>query len=183
MKIRFGSTGNGKSRALLLGFVAFLIGFCCWYFQLLLSWSHRSILSSRLSNETSAKVKDYCGLSYDDYRCSVLSRTPNISEYCLNDAQITGVRLLPFLLFVLELCLIHDLFSVSEVFIRFFLYALGVTSIFIFAVITILIYHDTCANLHVIMFLFLMSGILFLLAIRDMNVHDERRRHLAADNG
>jgi hypothetical protein len=130
---------------------------------------------------TSAKVNKYCGLPYDDYRCSVLSMTPNISEYCLNDAQITGARLLPLLLFVLELCLIHELFSLSEDCIRFFLYGLGITSVFTFAVIIILIYHNTCAQLCVTLFLFSTGMILFMLALRDTFAHNERRR--AASNG
>jgi len=182
MKIRFGTTDSRESRALVLGFVIFMIGFCCWYFQLLIGWSHGLILSSRPSNTTSAKVNRHCGLPYDDYRCSVLSITPNISQYCLNDAQITGARLLPLLLFVLELCVIHELFSLDENCIRFFLYALGITSVFTFSVIIILIYHNTCAQLYVTGFLFLMSGILFMLAVRNTEIHTKRRRR-AAGNG
>jgi hypothetical protein len=183
MKIRFGTTDSSESRALVLGFVMVTIDFCCWYFQLLIGWSHDLILSSRLSNMTLAKVNRHsCGLPYDDYRCSVLSITPNISQYCLNDAQITGARLLPQLLFVLQLCVIHELFSLSEDCIRFFFYALGVTSVFTFAVIIILIYHNTCAQLYVTGFLFLTGGMLFILTMCNTFAHDERRRR-AAGNG
>ncbi len=181
MKIRFGTTGRGESRAVILGVTVFMISFCCWYFQWCIRLYHDLILSSRLTNMTSAKVNRYCGLPYDDYRCSVLSITPNISQYCLNDAQITGARLLPLLLYVLELCLIHELFSLSEDCVRFFLYALGITSVFTFGVIIILIYHNTCAQLCVTLFLFSTGAILFMLTMRDMSAHSERRR--AADNG
>jgi len=171
MKIRFGTTDSKEARALFLGLFIFMVGLCCWYFQWLIRSSHDLILSSRLSNVTSTKVNQYCGLPYDDYRCSVLSITPNISQYCLNDAQITGARLLPLLLYVLELCVIHELFSLDENCIRFFLYALGITSVFTFSVIIILIYHNTCAQLYVTGFLFLMSGILFMLALRNTETH------------
>jgi hypothetical protein len=182
MKIRFGTTGGGESRALIVSFVVFIIGCCCWYFQMRLSWSHDLILSSHPLNVTPGIFNRQCGHPYDDYRCSVLSMTPNISNYCLNDVQITSMRLLPLLLFVLELYLIHELFSLSEDCVRFFLYAFGVTAVFIFGVITIVIYHNTCAQQYVTVFLFWMSMILFMLAMRDMNVHNNLRRR-TSDNG
>ncbi len=101
MKIRFGS--NGNLTAILVAVVAFCIGVHCMYYQAHLSRSHDLILKSQPSNVTSTILNRKCGLPYDDYRCSVLSITPNISKFCLDDVQITGMRLLPLLSFVLQL--------------------------------------------------------------------------------
>jgi quinol-cytochrome oxidoreductase complex cytochrome b subunit len=90
--------------------------------------------------------------------------------------------LLPLLLFVLELCVIHELFSLSEDCIHFFFYALGITSVFAFAITTILIYHNPCAQHYITLFLFITSGILFMLAFRNTVAHRERRER-AAGNG
>jgi hypothetical protein len=176
MKIRFGTINSGRSPALVLGFTAFLIGYWCMHFQMRRSWSHDLILEYYPSNVTSTIFNRHCGLPYDDYRCSVLSITPNISKFCLNDAQIASIRLLPLLSFALQVWLIYELFSLSEDCVRFFLYAIGVTSVFIFAGITIVTYHDTCAQPYITMFLFLTSGILFMLVIRDLQIHQDRRR-------
>jgi len=179
MKIKFGTTDSDEPRALLFGFFMFVVGAACSYLQLFRSWSHQAIEDSRLPNRTSTKHIIPCGFSYADYSCSVLSITPNISQHCLNDAGIAGVRLLPLLLFVLELCVIHELFSLSDDCIRFFLYAIGIVSVFIFAVITVLIYHNSCAQFYITEFLFLMCGILFMLTMRNTFSHNERRRRAA----
>jgi hypothetical protein len=174
MKIKFGTTDSDEPRALLVGFFMVVVGFACRYLQLFRSWSHHAIVDSRLPNRTSNKLIIPCGFSYADYSCSVLSITPNISQHCLNDAGITGVRLLPLLLFVLELCVIHELFSLSDDCIRFFLYAIAIVS-----VITVFIYHNSCAQFYITEFLFLMCGILFMLTMRNTFSHNERRRRAA----
>jgi hypothetical protein len=181
MKIRFGTPDNGKSPAIILGLIAFLISYACCHFQTRLKWTHDLIISSRPSNATSTIFNRWCGLPYDDYRCSALSTTPNISQYCLKDVEITSIRLLPLVTFVLQLGVIYELFTLVENRMRFFVHALGMTSGLTFAVLTVLFYHNSCAQFFTTFFLFLTSGILFILNIRDMQAHDERRR--AAHNG
>lgn len=176
MKIKFGSSVSTQSRHLFLVLIAFLLSQCCWYFQLRMNWSHDLILNSTVSNATSTKVNRQCGLPYANYSCSVLSATPNISQYCLNDTQIASVRLLPMLIFVLELFTIYDLFSVSEHCIRFILHVLGIISAFIFVIITILIYHNTCAQFYISLPLHTISLLVLMLTARDSQIHNQRRR-------
>jgi hypothetical protein len=176
MKIRFGTRDNGNSPALLFGFIAFLIGYACCHFQTHHKWTHDLIISSQLSNVTSTIFNLSCGLPYNDYRCSPLSTTPNISNYCLNDAEITSIRVVPLVSFVLQLGVIYELFTLVENRMRFFVHALGIISALTFAVLTVVFYHNSCAQHFTITSLLLTSGILLILLVRDVRAHRERRR-------
>jgi hypothetical protein len=181
MKVRFGTPDNGKSPALALGFLAFIIGYACCHFEIRLKWTHELIISSRPSNVTSTIFNLSCGLPYNDYHCSALLKTPNVSNYCLNDAEITSIRVLPLVSFVLQLITIYELFTLVEIRWRFYVHSLGIASALTFGVITLLFYHDSCAPTFTTSILFFTSDMLFILIILDMRAHDERRR--AAGNG
>jgi hypothetical protein len=181
MKIRFGTPDNGESPAIASGFIALIIGFGCCHVQTRLKWTHELIISSRQSNVTSTIFNLSCGLPYNDYHCSALSTTPNASNSCLNNVEITSIRVLPLVSFVLQLITIYELFTLVEVRWRFYVHSLGISSGLTFGVITLLFYHDSCAPTFTTFILFLTSWILFMLAFRDLHTHNERRR--AAGNG
>jgi hypothetical protein len=181
MKIRFGTHDNGKSPAIAFGFIAFIIGYACCHFEIRLKWTHDLIISSRLSNVTPAIFNMSCGLPYNDYHCSALSTILNASNTCLNHAQITSIRVLPLVSFVLQLITIYELFTLVEDSWRFYVHSLGIASALTFGVIILLFYHDSCAPAFTTIILFFTSDILCILTILDIRAHDERRR--AAGNG
>jgi hypothetical protein len=181
MKIRFGTPDNGKSPAIVLGFLALTIAFPCWFLQARLKWTHDLIINSRPSNVTSTIFNVSCGLPYNDYHCSALLKTSNASKSCLNDAEIASICVLPLVSFVLQLITIYELFTLTEVRWQFSIHSLGIASALTFGVITLLFYHDSCALLFPTGVLFFTSTILCILTIVDMRAHDERRR--AAHNG
>ena len=101
--------------------------------------SHESVLKLRMPNVTSDETKLYCGIPYDDCRCSVVS-----VKYCLTHTQLKFSRIVPLVLFILQIYLAQELFSLSGDHKHLLICALWITSMFVFIGIVALIYRNSC---------------------------------------
>ncbi|CAF1506462.1 unnamed protein product [Adineta ricciae] len=164
IRIRFGTTG--ESYHLGLATVAMALSTFCIFFDSHRIHSHDLILQSRGLNMTTSIFATRCGFSYHDYHCSVLSKNPNISQFCLNDTQIMIIRFGPISVYVLDLCVVYGLFSLSEDFIRFFSFFFGILSIFAFGFFSVLYYDSACVQSFIILPLCLATAALFSLSLR-----------------
>ena len=164
IRVRFGTTG--ESYHLGPATVAVSLSIFCMFFDSHRILSHDLILQSRGSNMTTSIFATRCGFSYHNYHCSVLSKDPNISQFCLNNTQIMIIRFGPISVYVLDLCVVCSLFSLSEDFIRFFTFFFGILSIFAFGFFSVLYYNSACVQSFIILPLFLASAALCLLSLR-----------------
>jgi hypothetical protein len=169
MQIKVGSTSNSAVRVALLGGILFLIiGFLGLEIRIVLDNSHEALLHSSMSNMTSIKIGIFCGIPYDDCRCSVQS-TKNIHlEYCLTDNFLMISRLHPLVSFVFQIFLIRDLFTFSGKHIRFVVYVLWAISLFIFFIIADGIYRNSCFHRYISLFLHGTGGGLFMFVLYDI---------------
>jgi hypothetical protein len=180
--VRFGTPENGTSSALALAFLMFLITLGCYYSAIRIKEAHELVKSSGQSNITSTIFHLPCGLPYNDYYCSALStKSNNASNICLNDIEIKMIHVLPLALFVLQLIIIYELFTLTEVCWRIYMYSFGIASAITFGVITFVFYHNSCISLYLILILCFTTPILLLLALLNKKIHTERLR-LATDN-
>jgi hypothetical protein len=101
-----------------------------------LNRSQKSVYLSWMSNVTSDL---YCGIPYDDCRCFLVS-----TEDCLSNRQVKTARILPLVLFVLEILLIGELFSLNGSYKYFFVYLLWITSMFVFISVVVIVHRKFC---------------------------------------
>ena len=164
MKIKFdGVMSNNATRAMLVG-STLGTGFICCSFQIEYSLddSHEALLQSSMSNVTSIQSGSHCGIPYDNCLCSVQS-TQNLSlKYCLTDNFLLGSRLFPLVSFILQICLIRDLFTFSGKYSRFVVYGLWSTAVYIFVIIANGIYRSSCFHRQMNKVLCCTGGVLFL---------------------
>ncbi|CAF1296159.1 unnamed protein product [Adineta steineri] len=115
-----------------------------------LKTSHEVIFKLRIRNVTSNETNLYCDIPYDDCRCSVVS-----VKYCLTDARLKFSRIVPIVLFVLQICLAQELFSLSGDHKHLLICALWITSIFVLIGIVALIYRSSCCHGYTLGILYL----------------------------
>jgi hypothetical protein len=88
---------------------------------------------------TSIDTNLYCDISYHNCLCSVVS-----TKYCLTDKQLKISRILPLVLFVLQVYLIRELLSLSGNHVSFLVHVLWVTSVLAFIGILVIVYRSSC---------------------------------------
>jgi hypothetical protein len=139
MKITFGINANNALRVVFhAGAILFLVLIQFEYINKL-ERSQESFFMLRMSNVTSVKANLYCDIPYDNCRCSVIS-----TKYCLTNKHLKAGRILPLVLFVLEVYLIRELVSLSGDHINVLAYVSWIASLFVFVGILIIIYRNTC---------------------------------------
>jgi hypothetical protein len=172
MRIQYGTllTSYHACKAFILGFLIFLIGFFNGCLQNLLGKSEKLILQSRKINVTERLDFYYCDLPYDDCLCSVLSNKSDTSDGCITYFQLVGSRILPLVSFLLQIYLIRELFSFSAGRPRVIIYALWITSIFIFIGMTISIYWNSCYQAYISGSLLVTGASLCMLSMHNVLV-------------
>jgi len=163
MQIKVGATSNNALRIGILNgliFGVFLPVGC--YIRTVLDNSHDELVRSSMSNVTSMKNGFYCGISYDDCRCSVQS-TKNIHlKYCLTDNFLMVSHIHPLVSFVVQIFHIRDLFTIIGKHTRLVAYSLWIISLFTFVIIANGICRNSCFYRFTSYFLHLTGGLLFL---------------------
>jgi hypothetical protein len=184
MKIQFGTplTSNHVVGTFVFGCVVFAIIYFNLHLQSLLAESEESIINSRGLNVTHSSPLFYCDLPYDDCLCSVLSNKSHTSEKCITHVQLVGSRILPFISFFAQICLIRELFSLSGDHRRVIIYALWIVSIFIYVGMTIGIYWSACYHLYITIALYLTGALLFLLSLHNLKIGTDRMKSISNRN-
>jgi hypothetical protein len=177
MKIKFGTTSNNLSRAALIGQILG-IGFSCCALQIqyVLDNAHESHLHSSMSNVTAIQMGLFCGISYDDCRCSVQSTKDEHLKNCLTDSFLLGARIFPLVSFILQICLIRDLFTFIGSHTRFVINSLGIIAVFIFVIIADGIYRSSCFHRYINGLLCATGGVLFILSFFDLLSYRDKGR-------
>jgi hypothetical protein len=184
MKIQFGTplTTCHISRAFALGCVILAIISFNLYLQNLLAESEKSILHSRGLNVTHISPFLYCDLPYDDCLCSILSNKSHSSEKCITHIQLVGSRILPFISFFLQICLVRELFSLSGDHRRVIIYALWIVPLFIFVGMIIGIYWSACYHVYITTALYSIGGPLWFLSLLNLLITEDRMRSTSNRN-
>jgi len=130
-------------------------------------------------NITSLDIRLFCEMSFDDSLCSVQSTKTKQSKYCLTDNFLFGSRIFLLVSFVLQIFLIHDLFSFSGKYVRFIVYGLWIVAVFIVIIIANGIYRDSCFHRFINGLFCLIDMLLFFLMFCDVayNYGNDRRSH------
>jgi hypothetical protein len=178
MKIQFGTplTLHHIFGSFFLGCVILAIICSNLYLQNVLAESEESILHSRGLNVTHISPFLYCELPYDDCLCSILSNKSHSSEKCITRIQLEGSRILPFISFFLQICLVRELFSLSGDHRHVIIYALWIVSIFIFVGMTIGIHWSACYHVYITAALYSTGGSLWFLSLHNLLVNEDRTR-------
>jgi hypothetical protein len=135
MRIRFGIDDNNELLSTYYaGAIIFLVLFQIKSLDIL-HRSQESVFMLRMPNVTSVEPHLYYGIPYNDCHCSIVS-----TKYCITDTELKISRILPLILFVLQIYLIREALSLSGDHIYFFVYVLWIVSTFIFIGILVIIY-------------------------------------------
>lgn len=168
MQIKFGAMQKHGFRSGLFAGILFLFAYLTFESQNRLDNSHESIFHSPMFNATSFKIGFFCGIPYDDCRCSVQSKKNEHFEYCLTDNFLMGSRILPLLSFAVQVWVIRDLFSFSGKYVHFLVYILWITSAFFFVIIANGIYSNGCFHRYINAFLCCTDILVFSLMCYDV---------------
>lgn len=104
-------------------------------FQTIVDKSQTSVYQLQMPNMSDM----YCDISYDDCCCAIIS-----TENCLSSTQIKITRILPLALFVFQLCLLRELFSLDGSYKRVFIGLLWIASMITFSMILVIVYQKPC---------------------------------------
>jgi hypothetical protein len=169
MKIKFGTTPNNATRAAFVGLTLLIICHVCFTrIYDILDNAHEALLQSSMSNLTSIKIRLPCDIPYDNCRCSVQLAKNVFLKDCLTDDFLLRSRIFPLVSFILQVCLIRDLFTFSGKYTHFVIYILWTTAVFIFVIISNGIYGSSCFHRRAMLLLQCTGGILFILSIHDL---------------
>jgi len=141
--------------SLLLIFVACLQG----RHLFILGDIQKSVFMYREPNITNINYLMYINISYEDCRCNVIS-----SELCLSNLKLKYTYILPLIVFVLDVYILKDLFSLHR-YRRYFQNLYWILSIVLFFRVLRLIYQSSryyfataCLVSYLGMILFILSG-------------------------
>jgi hypothetical protein len=173
MNIQFGSkrTPFAVLHIFFLSFVLFGIIWLNGTLQQRLGASQRSVVDARQLNVTHIIDYFYCELPYNDCLCTVLWNTSNTSETCITYDQLAASRILPPVLYALEIYLFRALFTLHTAHRRIIIPFLWIASVFMFIVVIIGFFWTNCLQTYVTVILVWIGVLLLLLIFRNQEIH------------
>jgi hypothetical protein len=173
MRIRSSINDNNELRSVF--YISPIIILTLWQHAFLdtLNISQKSLLILRMPNVTSFKPHLYFGIPYSDCRCSVVS-----TKYCLTDKQFKTSRVLPLVLYVLEIYFIREFLSISGNHAYFFVSVLWIVAMFVFIGFLVVIYLNNYYYGHGVLYLCVTGYSLFTFVWYEVGVNGTRRRYL-----
>jgi hypothetical protein len=135
MRIHSGINENNELRSVVHAGIILLLALKQHTFLDTLDIAQKSILLLRMPNVTSFEPDLYFGIPYNDCHCSVV-----LTEYCLTDKQLKISRVLPLVLYVLEIYFTQDFLSISGNHAYFFVSVLWIVAMFGFIGFLVAIY-------------------------------------------
>ncbi len=176
MKIQFGikQTSWVSFGTFIFGCVTVVIAFFNLNHQHSLGESQQRIANSRGLNVTHTSPFFCCEIPYKDCLCSVISKRSNTSEMCITNVQLASSHILSSISFWLQFYLVRTLCSLHTVHRRVIIYALWITSIFPFIIMTISIYWSSCFQIYTAFILYLTGGTVLMLTFHNYIInHDD----------
>jgi hypothetical protein len=106
--------------------------------------SRESLIRLRMPNAAEAGTFLSCSTPYDDNRCSVQSANRTDSKHCLTDVEAIAGHISPLVSFVMQVCLIRELFALTGKYSHIFVNILWLVSLFIFITVATAVHGSTC---------------------------------------
>jgi len=174
MRLRFGINSNNALLVVYYATGVLLLSFLQYEDIRRLDRSQKSVFMLRRPNVTSVKAKLYCGIPYDDCRCSVVP-----AKYCLTDFYLKTSRIITLALFVLQVYLIRELLSLSTDYTFSLVYASWITSLFVLISILFVINRYNCFYKYMALILSFSGFTLFMFVGHEVahNKHHTRSSH------
>jgi hypothetical protein len=139
MRIIFGINAENGVRSVLYGGAILVLTLTQLEYLNKLDRCQKSIFMSRMPNVTSIDTNLYCDIPYQNCLCSIVSQ-----KYCLTHEQLKISRILPLVLFVLQVYLIRQLFSLSGDHVSFLVHVSWIASVLSFIGILVIVYRNSC---------------------------------------
>ena len=177
MKIKFGNSSGYRDE---FNFVSILTGpamvlfFYTRFILLTLDNSHDALLRLLNPNMTLNSDTPCCGMPYEECLCSVQSMRNISSQVCLTDRLLLDSRLVPLLSFILQICFVRKMFTVTGKYSRYVVKSLWISAVLIFFIIVHAIFRDSCSHRVINYAIFGTGGILLLLVFHDIFRHLDR---------
>lgn len=180
MKIQFGSITPGESaRSMLCTF--FGLAFLVTALATLRPFNecYKSNVHSQTFNLTaSIEYNSFCTVDYEKCLCSVLSNKTKNSTKCITNMEFQCSRILPLVSFLLQICILRDLFTLSEGSDRQFVYTGWIISLLTFIGLAIGIYWNSCYQYNIAAALFFPWVLISFLTAYDQVKSQIRERDL-----
>jgi len=143
--------------------------------------THSRATLQRMSNLTSSTVdKSFWHVHYEKCLCSVLLNKTKNSKNCITDIELRCSRILPLLSFVLQICVVRELFTLSGDFNCKLIYIAWIAFFFTFIGLAIGIYWDNCYHNNIDLAILLVWIPLSLLSTHDF-VNAQKRDEALRD--
>lgn len=165
IKFRFGKNGYVDQRATILTFIVTFTSVIMMHLENSFQNSRESIFPSSKPNGTLSSVLLQCSIPYDECRCSILSNRSDSSIKCITDVEAMAGHVLPLVLYILQLYLIRQFFSLkgSNRFIYIDIFRITIFGVFIIVATTT--HESSCPRFYTCVTIFLtgicLSGFIF----------------------
>ena len=176
MRIRFGTKWTHILRTQLLAVIFLGATSVSIFNRVVLDVAHTELLDSRMPNTRSSSSNFFCGIPYEECRCSDQAKQNVHSKHCLTDDFLFRSRIFIVVSFVLQCILAEDLFSVDGKHACSVVSALWTTASFISVLVAIGIHWSSCFH-RFIGVIFCCTGLLlFSLVVHEVVRDGEKHR-------
>lgn len=130
--------GVSENRLIIQSLVLLFVAAIQLYHVFVLQKIQQSVFMFRQPNVTDVGFNMHKDISYEDCRCNVIS-----IESCLTNLQFKYTRILPLILFVLDIYILKDLLSLNRYRRHFIVNFYWIASIFLFFCLVMIIYRSS----------------------------------------
>jgi len=160
IQVRLGINPDNGLRIIVLGYSLIGISMFSMHHLDTLQTSRESLIHSRMPTAEVGGLFESCSTPYDDNRCSVQLISNNHSENCLTDIEAMTGHILPLVSFVMQVCLIRELFVLRGNYSHILVNILWLVSLFTFIIVIVAAHGSTCYNVYAIGITFLTGCLL-----------------------
>lgn len=172
MPINFAINLNNKSRTFSYAIIIMVLAVSQFLCIFILDASQIAVVRFRMPNITAVHVDLYSDIPHEDCRCSVIP-----TKGCINNIQLKIFRVLPLILFVLEVCFIREHFILSGDYTYFLVNIYWIVSIFVFFGIFIIIHRSSYYYDWIGLILYGISLLLFLYFFPHVRPENQHTRY------
>jgi hypothetical protein len=177
MRIHSGINGNNELNSVFHAGIILLLSLKQHTFLDTLDIAQKSVVALRMPNVTLFEPDLYFGIPYNDCHCSVA-----LTEYCLTDKQLKTSRVLPLVLYVLQIYFTRDFLSISGNHTYFFVSVLWIVAMFGFIGFLVAIYIYNYYYGFVISYLCTTGYSQFFFVWYEVGIDGHRTRSIRSNN-
>lgn len=111
-----------------------------------------------------------CKISFDECLCPVLANRSLHSGRCIDDTIAMVAHIAPLVSFVLQICVIHDLFTLTGIYSGVVRHILWVLALFVFTLVAIGVHGTRCLHSHTSLVIY-MTGILCFAVVFTLHMY------------